>query len=387
MDYVTTDRATLYGQATSKLAAYGRAWLAAPDTGELPCVVGDILDLSYGVGELRQLPSPEAGSQEEARAALIVGHLVRRHGLGALPIAASTPIAYASTSGTGSIWWNQINGIPGNLAFLPIDPADVQGLTVYIQNVVNAMDLGGGSSHDSLTDVQVLVKPGTTASGQPLHLDGVVGTDLLAMLYPFVQPTATVTISPTALQELGTTTTVTVDGGFAVGSDSAPTQGVYKVNGTTHTTQTSGIGSAISVTGVAETTTFQFTATFPTSGLKVSSILTLTFAPPAFFGCALPGASTATVLGLSKNVSVHGSSLSLAFPAGTIGQVYHFAFPNAWGHPVQVKDGSGFDVTAAWTAFTTATYTNGPYSATYRFLKSANPFVGSTSGETLTFFW
>jgi hypothetical protein len=52
-----------------------------------------------------------------------------------------------------------------------------------------------------------------------------------------------------------------------------------------------------------------------------------------------------------------------------------------------VKDGSNFDVTAAWTAFSTATYTNGPYSATYRFLKSATPFAGSTAGESLTFFW
>lgn len=390
LDYLTTDRPVLEAQITARLAEYGAAELrlgpAFDDTE--PAVIGNILDLGMVAQELALLKDPAPGSVEEGRAALLIGYLVRRHALGALPVPAGiAPVVLVAGGGGAGVTWDTLPGKPTNFAFLPISTGSISGLQAYVQALIDASP-SGVTSHVALTGVQVAAKPGVTVDGGQWHLDGAVKADLLAMLYPYIQPTATLSISPNSLQRRGDTVTVTADGGFSVGSDSASTLGVYQKNGVTFASQSSGIGAPATTTAT-DTATFSFTVSFPTSGNKTAN-QTLNFASPVYRGVALPGATDAQVLALAEFVGVHGASLALTFPAGSVGQVDHIAYPASWGLPTMIKDGNGYNVTSAWNVASgshTGAFTNGAYSDTYRFLHGTVPFAAATAAETLTFFW
>ena len=390
-NFLTTDRNTLYAQATARLAVYGQEWVLAPD--EDACPRSNALDLACGIRELQLIGIAEAGSVQERRAEFLIGYLIERHGLGALPLPAGLLPSVGVSTGGGAVQWSQIIGIPTSLVYGPLQSTNILDFNAAVQALIDASP-SGVSAHSSLTGVVIVgrvteggVDPASLPNGTAVHFTPALATRLRNMADPFEQPTASIVLSPSGLQESGTViSALGVDGGFTLGSDSAPTQGVYRKNGVDFLVQTTGIGNATTSPNISETTTFSFLVTFPTAGTKSASA-TITFAPPTFRGTAVSDASNATILGLTKQVGVHGTSLALSFAAGSVGQVYHFAFPNAWGMPTQVKDGNGFDVTSAWLTNHTATYTNGPYSATYRYIRTNVPFAVAPSAQTFTFYW
>lgn len=369
MDYLATDRPALYAQATARLAVYAAEWVDG-DAG-VRSARDLALDLWLATRELHQVENPNVATQAERRAALLIGYVVERHGLGALPLPVSALPTVGISTGGGPVSWSQIIGIPGNLVYGPLTPGSITGFTVAVQALIDASP-GGASAHVELTGVDVVVKPGEVSPTGQKHLSAQVATDLLALLYPYVPPTVSLSLSPSGLQELGTTVAVvTLDGGFVVNSDAAPTVGLYKQDGVTFLTQVSGIGDATTRTNVAATSVFVFQAVFPTSGTKTVSV-TYPFVAPTFYGAtATTAPSEATVEAGTKQLWERAARSLVIACAGT-----HpfFAEPQSNGIRTQFMDGFGNDITSDLVRVSvTYTLADGVTTAPYYRYVHANP--------------
>lgn len=183
MNFITTDRPAFYQQVIARLAVYGKARVAAAD-GDT-CARDNSNDLSMGLRELQQLENPVAASVAELRAAQIIGYLVARHALGALPV----PIA-------------------------------------QLPNIT--ITAGGVSAHSALPGVQVFGRASEGASpvGQ-WHLSNGMKDALTALIDPVLAPLASisggasvrrlggdvaVTLSWTATKRTNPITSIIVDG-------------------------------------------------------------------------------------------------------------------------------------------------------------------------------
>lgn len=393
LSYATIDRDAFNGHVTARLAAYGAEMLRAGEVYDdvtLP-VIDNILDLWIAANELQVLTDPAPGSRDEALAAMFVGYAVRRHGLGELPVPAGViPLAEVGL-GYGGVTWNTLPGVPGNLVYGPLYPTSINGFDQRVIDIINSYDFGGIELHADLPDLLIANKPGSPAAlaNEAWHISPEIKDDIIDLLYPYVQPAVTITLTPSALQRRGDAVTVVADGNYTIGSDSAPTQGVYRKNGTVCVTQTTGIGSPAPGSLTDDTATFSFTAVFPQSGAKTATA-TIPFASPVFFGVGVPTLTAAQVTALSENLSIHGNALVLPFPAIAVGQVYHIRFPVSWGMPTIIKDANLYVVTPRWNTLnppSATAYVNGTYTELYAHIRTTVPVAAPGAAQLITLSW
>ena len=310
----------------------------------------------------------------------IVGYLFNRFGLANQAVPMFLPV------GGVLLGLPPASNAAAHNALAGLNDGNYQHFTATQKTDLLALLMGaGGTGFDgarALTSLPTLGQNyGTTTLG------GFLGAAFFSPPPP-VPSSASLSVSPNALQEIGTSVTVTLDGAFAAGAAGAPTTAQYRQGAAVILpTQTgAAIGDAITVPTVSATTSYAFDVTFPT-GPGRTATGQVRFAAPVFYGAGLPGqsASSAFLTALTK------PALALTLPATqnllftqAVGQTRYYAQPASFGVLSLILNNLNYDVTGSYTR-SQQTLTIGAASVLYDVYEYQTPTQQAVTGLRNTF--
>lgn len=231
----------------------------------------------------------------------------------------------------------------------------VDGVTIIGDGVNTPLQsIGGGGGGNGYTRPDGIT---VSVGGLPINYipTGTIQDLLDDMLYPFVSPTTSFSISPTLAEKGTTVNPVELTWGISENSDTLTQVRLYR-GLTLLNTNSSTSGTFDDTSGIVWNSpdlTWRLEADYTTTG-TVTRNRSLNFVAPSYWGSAAVGLNEAGIKAQLNQVLITNNNRSFTYNPTL--ERYYFVYPQAFGTISQILDPNNFDVTASFIQ-DTATFT------------------------------
>ena len=233
--------------------------------------------------------------------------------------------------------------------------------STFIASEWLVFDSGSGSGGD-VSYVRPTATP-TTVGGivAGSTFNGTVQDVLDELLYPFIE--ASLSFSLSSPREKGTSQNIILNASVTVNDDTITNRAIKEGSTTLFTSNNNSF--TYTDNNVTSDKTYTFEVTTQASGVK-TSVASVQFVAPTFFGVAAVGADEATIEAMTKGIYLQQNRTITYSP---VNQRMYYAYPASFGTLTRIVDQNGFNVTDGWESsivnFSLADTTNESYRVYY----------------------